>query len=218
MSLIDPISTLSEQPDVGHDFPTDPADSFDALLELSRRVDWRFLLPVPGLDKVACVGRGDELLIDSLRQFSSSLTLFDTAADAKAAGKQFNTVVAHAARLRDVERLTACVRVGGWLYLEVFGRLGPGACRQSKPPAAFVEQLGRLGFCEISAHWHWPDFKNCTQIVPLDDRAALMHVLRQHAKSVKARGRSLGGRLLFSCGLLHLLVRSFSIVASRPEP
>lgn len=218
MSVINQSNTVSDLPDVGPEIPFDPAENFDALLELSRRVDWRFLLPVPGLDKVACVGRADESLIDSLRQFSASLTLFETAAEARAAGRQFNTVVAHAARWGDLERLTGCVRVGGWLYLEVFGRLGPAKRRQSKPPAAFVEQLDRLGFCEIAAHWHWPDFNSCTQIVPLGERSALMHVLRQHAKSGKSRTRSLGGRLLLSCGLLHLLVRSFSIVACRPEP
>ena len=50
------------------------AVSHDALLQASRRVDWRFLLPEAELGRVACIGETDPDLVRSLRLFSSELT------------------------------------------------------------------------------------------------------------------------------------------------
>src|SRR5215216_5694129 len=67
----------------------------DALLQASRRLDWRFLLPDPSLRQVAYSGPGRGALLDSLRLFSESLTLLDPAV-ADGAQAQYDLMVASA--------------------------------------------------------------------------------------------------------------------------
>jgi hypothetical protein len=48
--------------------------SHDALLQASRRVDWRFLPAEPELGRVAYLGSDDPELVESLRLFSAGFT------------------------------------------------------------------------------------------------------------------------------------------------
>ncbi|HYY32017.1 MAG TPA: hypothetical protein VE693_00315 [Gaiellaceae bacterium] len=50
------------------------APDHDALLQASRRLDWRFLLEQPELGRVACIAKHDPDLIESLRLFSEVLS------------------------------------------------------------------------------------------------------------------------------------------------
>ena len=54
----------------------------DALLQSSRRVDWRFLLPEPDLGRVASIGPSDPELVESLGLLSEELvSLVDPSMD-----------------------------------------------------------------------------------------------------------------------------------------
>src|SRR5262245_35723918 len=99
----------------------------DALLQASRRVDWRFLLPDPNLGRVAYLGPARGALLESLRLFSVSLAL------GEAAGAQYDVVVAHNPSLDGLRHAAELVRPGGFLYLEAYSplhrrqlRRGPG--------------------------------------------------------------------------------------------
>ena len=50
----------------------------EAVLQASRRIDWRFLLPTPDLGQVACIGVTDADLLESLALFSVRLDVVDS--------------------------------------------------------------------------------------------------------------------------------------------
>src|ERR1044071_531014 len=68
-----------------------PLDA-DVLLQASRRVDWRFLLPDPNLGRVAYFGPARGALLESLRLFSAALALGEAASSG---GAQHDLVVIH---------------------------------------------------------------------------------------------------------------------------
>lgn len=192
----------------------------DALLQASRRVDWRFLLPDPELGQVACVGPARGTLPESLRLFSASLTLIETP---RACGDtaQYDVVVASGPSYQTLRQMARLVRPGGFLYVEAHRRLWPGRPVSVKVPqprcaADYLAVVERLGFVEAQAYWHWPDFESCSEIVPLDDRAALVHVFTRRRSDVATRLKSTLGRWLLWSGLLALVIPCFSIVAHRP--
>src|SRR5262245_45109298 len=92
----------------------------DALLQASRRVDWRFLLPDPNLGQVAYLGPAHGALPESLRLFSTTLVLGEAAG---AAGARYDLVVIHNPTLDGLRRAAALVRRGGYLYIEAYSPL-----------------------------------------------------------------------------------------------
>lgn len=70
--IVTPIGSTSDLAETALHGPSN-----DTLLQLSRRIDWRFLLPDPELGRVACFGASDELLVSALKRFSAALTLVE---------------------------------------------------------------------------------------------------------------------------------------------
>jgi hypothetical protein len=114
----------------------------DALLQASRRVDWRFLLSHPNLGRLAYLGSEDRPLVEALHLLS-------------------------------------------------------------------------VGFAEVETYRHWPNFEACAEIVPLDDPAAVLHVLSRRRSGGAARLKSAVGCWRLRIGLLARIVSCFSIVARR---
>ena len=198
----------------------------DALLQASRRLDWRFLLPDPALDRVAYIGLAHGALVESLRLFSTSLTVVDPrAADDRTA--QYDVVVATDPTYAMLQRAVALVRPGGCLYVETHAALrlrrrGDTGRRMNKSPrlryaADYVTVLRRLGLASVEAHWHWPNFESCAEIVPLDDRAALLLAFARRQSGPAARMKSTLGRWLLRGGLFARLVPCFSVVGRKPD-
>src|SRR6185436_21148578 len=122
-----------------------PAIDTDALLQASRRVDWRFLLPDPRLGRVAYVGPARGALVESLRLFSASVTMAGTASAANATG-QYELVVASGPSLEILRRASELVGPGGFLYVEAYGRFQRrGTDRRLRDPSDYVRALGLLG-------------------------------------------------------------------------
>ena len=194
----------------------------DTALQISRRIDWRFLLPDPNLGQVAYIGPAQATLLESLRMFSESLTVIGTAYDNVGTTGQFDIVVASRPSYEALQEAADLVRPGGFVYVEAYGPFRPGRFGIKGPqlryPADYVAALERFGLTEVQPYWHWPDFESCTRILPLGEPTAFRHVLARHSGNTGARLKSALGRWLLWSGLLTLVIPFFSVVAHRRDP
>ncbi len=188
------------------------------LLRLSRRVDWRFLLPDVELGHVACFGRGDPDLVESLLHFSASLVRLDapegrSAVDAPA----YDLAVLSDPTLEEIRDAVGILHGGGWLYAEIHNPLARGfRLRRLRFARAYARALEQLGVEEVEVYWHWPDFASCEEIVPLNDAGAVRLMLARR-RVYGERIKFWLGRLLVRMGLFGLLVPCASIVGRRPD-
>ena len=189
----------------------------DAMLQASRRVDWRFLLPNPNLGWVAYIGPAHGSLIESLRLFSLALTIVDPAGVPTSA--RFDGVVVATPSRAVLRQAAGLIKPGGFLYVEARGPLkrNKGAQQGSIRFAAdYVALLNQLGLVGATAYWHWPNFEACAEIVPLADRAALQLAFARRRSGTGARIKSALGHVLLQSGLFTRLAPYFSVVAQKP--
>ncbi len=191
----------------------------DALLQASRRLDWRFLFPDPELGRVACLGSVPADLLKSLRLFSTSVTNLDSITEQNGAEDLFDLIVVRNLSSEKLQLAAELLSPGGYLYAENDGFLSP-KLQHSRwkhwrfaVPTMCATAVTTFGFSEVQAHWHWPNFGACTRIIPLDDKGALWFSFERGGRSMKARLRSGAGLFLLRSGLLKQIVPSFSIVA-----
>ena len=191
-----------------------PRDN-DALLQASRRLDWRFLLPDPELGRVACVGVDDLDLVESLRLFSSEATVLE-------AGRPWGELAPHdVVVLRNPAEAELAaglllLRPGGCMYVEVDG-VGDRRLPEGRRTArGYAAALRRLGLVEVQGHLHWPDFRSCGVIVPLGDALAVRLALARRRQNGSARLVARLAPLLAACNLLALVAPSASVLARRP--
>ncbi|MFQ5737382.1 MAG: hypothetical protein ACE5JX_00080 [Acidobacteriota bacterium] len=199
----------------------------DAVLEASRRVDWRFLLPDPNLGRVAYLGVVDGPLVESLRLFSFDLTVFETGAGDAPVSGHFDVAVASRPSYRTLRSAADLLRPGGFLYVESHHWKGSSpfswaSLRRTRKDGArpcyphhYISTFEQLGFREVEAYWHCRDFAACTRIIPLQDPAALLY--GTHSVRGKSAGRCLRllVRLAVQSGILMRTLRRFSVVAQR---
>jgi hypothetical protein len=187
----------------------------DALLQASRRLDWRFLLPEPELGRVACLGVDDPNLVESLRLFGSGATVLE-------AGRPWEELAPHdvvVLRNPAAEELAAAVpvlRPGGWMYVEVDGGGGRRLRGRRRTARGYAAALRRLGLIEVQGHLHWPDFRSCGVIVPLGDAFAVRLALARRRQNGIARLVARLAPLLAACNLLAVVAPSASVLARRP--
>jgi SAM-dependent methyltransferase len=188
----------------------------DALLQASRRVDWRFLLPDPNLGRVAFLGPARGPLIESLRLFSAALA----ANEAASQDGLYDVVVAVDPTLAALRRAARLLRPGGQLYVEACGPLKPTRLLPVGRPrfaAGYIAAVEQLGLAEAAAYWHWPNFESCAEIVPLGEHDALLLALARRRSGTGAWLKSTLGRALLRSGLFVWLVPCFSVVAQKPQ-
>jgi len=197
----------------------------DKDLQLSRRLDWRFLLPQPDLGYVAYLGSDDTTLESALSHFCPSLAIIPNQAgkSAEAFGSRtFPLVVLRSWKLSDLQTASALLSPGGSLYWEIDRKawLFPGRGVErfwqlySHNPVA---RLGRLGFTAVETYWHHPDFETCREIIPLNDRATLDFALSRNHGGVGRQLLLRGARHLARTGALRHLVPCLSVVARKNE-
>jgi hypothetical protein len=184
----------------------------EAVLQASRRVDWRFLLPDPSLGQVAFIGKAQGSLPETLKMFSVALTIADTSQ--RTPTMLYDVVVTVDPTVEMLECAVTWMRSGGWLYVEVHGPSLRGPLRFAHD---YVEALKQLCLEEVEAHWHWPDFESCTEIAPLDSETALLQVFARHRSGGPGRLKSALGRLLLRTRLLSRTVPCYSIVARKTD-
>jgi hypothetical protein len=184
------------------------------ILQTSRRVDWRFLLPHPDLGRAACLGRVDEPLLEALGQCAAELTSFAAPkATRRAADRRslYDLVVVVDPGPRDLELAAGLLRPDGWLYAEHTRSLGTRVREAPAFPRLATRALEALGFVEVQAHWHWPNFASCEEIVPLCDAAAIGLMLARR-RVYGARAKVGLARLLLVGGLFGAAVRHVSLL------
>jgi len=202
----------------------------DALLQASRRVDWRFLLPDPELGHVAYVGPPRGTLLASLKLFSASLTVIETPqAYYEENVTQYDVVVTSGPTYETLRWTVDRVRQGGFLYIEAYGlfQLGKFSHRvgrlmrlrrpELRYPIDYITAVKQLGLVDANAFWFWPNFETCTKVIPLDDHTALSYLFAQRhpSGSIKAQLKAKLGHWFLQSGLLMRLIPSFGIVAQR---
>ncbi|HEY3228582.1 MAG TPA: hypothetical protein VGJ87_05130 [Roseiflexaceae bacterium] len=194
-----------------------PLDA-DTLLQASRRVDWRFLLPDPNLGRVAYIGPARGPQVEALRLFSASLTFVEASERTGVSSAQHDVVVVSDATCATLQWAAELLRPGGWLYVEAYGlfaRHGPRHFGWPRFVHDYIVAIERCGFGAVEAYWHWPDFETCLEIIPLGNRAALLYALARRQSSASARLKSALGRWLLRTGLLAQVIPCFSIVAHK---
>ncbi len=179
-------------------------------LHLCRRLDWRFLLPQCCLGDVLYFGPPQGALISALRRFSRSVTVLDPALRAASLKPSFDLAVLtspiHAAFVQSYDLL----RSTGWLYAEVKNpRFWHWRMLDDRT------DLQRIGFLNISAFWHRPDFELCREIIPLDNTAAALQYFSRRSDSLAGRMKAAVVRGGLKVGLLGLTVPCFSITAQK---
>lgn len=194
----------------------EPSPTAETYLQASRRVDWRFLLPDPKLERVAYAGAKEGELVNSLRLFSNSLTLLAPPAVGQEA--YYDVVVAHDPEPSHLPALAKAVRHGGYLYLELYGTtwwLRKGKYKGLLHPAKYAALLQETGLSQIQAYWHWPDFNACIRIISLEHASSLQFALSLRQDSVIGRVRAMILQRIIESGMLARLAPCFSLVAQR---
>lgn len=194
------------------------------------RLDWRFLLADPELDRVAYVGNRDAGLSEWLRLSCRSVDVLDTrgveSGEGDATG-EYEVVIACEPSESELGLAAGQVRPGGTLVVEARGPVGAltagimsgrGArwrWRYPRSPSDVVRRVSELGFEAVRSYWHWPSFDRCTRITPLDDRAATRYTLSRAGRGTRARAGAWLGRRLLGMGLLGWGVDCVSVIGRR---
>ncbi|HMQ34539.1 MAG TPA: hypothetical protein PKD53_27635 [Chloroflexaceae bacterium] len=187
----------------------------DALLQASRRLDWRFLLPDPSPGQILYIGPPRGSLLEALRLLDAPLTAV-AGPGAVPAGAAFELAVAPAPTSEALQAAAGALKPGGHLYAEVHGPLAWKTRRKGAVGSArgAADALRRLGFSSVGLHWHWPSFESCTRILPLARWEALGYVAGASGERPAAL-RLAAARALLGSGLAAALAPHVSIVARR---
>lgn len=186
----------------------------DALLQASRRLDRRFLLPEPELGRVASVGVDDPNLVDSLRLFGREATALEAVRSRDELAPQDVVVLRNPSRA-ELAAAVPLLRPGGWLYVEIARPPGWPRPGRLKSAGGYARALRRLGLADVEAYVHWPDFGSCGAIVRLNDAVAVRHALARKRRGGGVPFASRLAPLLVATGLLGAAVTSASAVGRR---
>ncbi len=157
-----------------------PGTTAPSALDLSRRLDWRFLLPGAHLGRVAVVGEPDALLGPALSA-GAEAPVFD---GGRAAEASFDVVVS--CGLPAQGRARSLVAPGGHLYVEAGSRLSG-----SRSAKALVDD----GFQSVVQHANLPRLAAPTEIFPLRNGPATRFAVSRHGgRSLRTRAAGLVAR------------------------
>ncbi len=178
-------------------------------LHAVRRLDWRFLLPDPELDRVACLTPADSALVDALRQFAGVLRVA-APAELHATDAPYDLVVAQAPDPAALDAAAGVLKRGGALYLELPRpwRIAEAARRRDMDA-----RLSARGFDRVHRFWLWPSAAAPTLVCPLDHAPSLRYAVRR--RTSRKPMRSFVARGLLRLRLLHWVLGDVSLLAYR---
>lgn len=168
-----------------------------------RRLDWRFLLPDPGMGRVSYVGSGQGLLRPALAQFArmNGVTIDShppAIADLVVAQDRYDDAVRGA-----VQQLAP----GGTLYWEL-----PRWRHDIRREAA---RLAAWGLTDVRAQWHHPTFDACELIIPLSGPEPLAAVIGRRLPFLTGRVRMAIARRILRLPRLWSVCPSISLIGRR---
>ncbi len=189
------------------------APNHEEQLVTVRRLDWRFLLPSPGLGVVGYIGKRESALCQALQKFSGSVILLTDSAGAGKTGtvQRLDLLVGNSSDFMALKKATKVLRPGGCLYLEL------KRSRIFSNTRAVAKRLGTIGYSDVTVHWHRPNFEHCLDLVPLADSNALQHVFQRNQSNFKGKVISALGMLLQRLRLVALLTPCVSFVARKSQ-
>jgi hypothetical protein len=188
-----------------------PLAQAESLLEASRLVDWRFLLPNPNLGQVAVTGNISASLRESLALFSESVSYLEAPFDDSSL--QVDLLVIRGSLDGDLARTLAVVKPNASVYIEFSVRLNRFPFHH--PLHSNIDVLKAHGFENIQAHWHSPNFEGCKRLIPLDNPDALAYILNKSEKPITRRLTRSAVFTVHRSGLLIWGTRSLSLIAQR---
>ena len=173
---------------------------------LTRRLDWRFLLPDSHLGRVAYIGAGEGLLLPALQVFAESLR---RPFEYPMANESVELLVAQGVAPSQLRAAMSRLAPGGVVYWEInpIRRLF----------ASDWTGLHRLGLEPIDTFWHYPDFERCELIIPLSTPAPLAWLARRKFSTTDRRTLLRVVRWFAGAPGLWRVLPSISVVARRPE-
>lgn len=185
------------------------------LLEASRRVDWRFLLPDPTLGAVVLLGKASESLRESLSLFSETLTQVEVPLKREGFPFQYDVVVICGSLGQQFMSALELVKPGGFVYIEFTSYPGGSGSHAVHPLAHNTNILKKQGFMHIQCHWHSPNFEGCKRMIPLDNLIVLSHILIKSNGGITQRLTKTGVFLIDKSGVLRWSGRTLSLIAQR---
>ena len=171
----------------------------DELLPLSRRLDWRFLLPDPTLNRVTFSGPESSTLLVALQRFSRELA---------EQGQPTDLLVMIDPTLADFMRHIGSAAA---FYLELNRPTWQKRLRQAAAPTGYLRAAARAGF-QADSYWHYPDFEAATRIIPLSVASPLLNVVAKNRHDAKTRLKVAGMGWLLKSGALARTVPCLSII------
>jgi len=208
-------------------------------LQMSRRIDWRFLLPDPNLYSIGFYGFYDAALITALESSSQSFSIIHDLQqkdDLRTEQQVFDLVVLRSLEWKDVEKVKTLIKKDGLLYWEIDRRkwfslaAHDNQGSQQDKFSVFagwqnrlclyntkkhIAILKRLGFTKIDIYWHRPDFERCLEIIPLNNNLALKYVFSRYPNSLFGKIKLAAGIGIRKMGLLAHIIPCLSIVAQK---
>ena len=182
-------------------------------LQLSRRLDWRFLLGDTLLGNVAYIGKEKPFLVAGLEKFSDRLTTVGSKTS-ETLPANFDLAVVTSATVAAFVSAAGILKDAGSVYVEI-GSAGVKA--KLVGLKGYRTALLAAGFQDVRAYWHRPNFEACREIVPLDDATTLDYVLsRQHA-DFAGKVKTTAARFATKAGLLSFILPSISLIACKPS-
>ncbi|NIR47296.1 hypothetical protein GWN42_09250 [candidate division KSB1 bacterium] len=201
-------------------------------LHAIRRLDWRFLLSNPKLDRVIYFGPKESSLQTVLQDFCGEVCVCTThVAEGDSENQHsFDLAVVKSHDYRVIKAAYSKLKGGGHVYWEVdrtnwvppikrSGQMKSNGKMVTRGVGVqlHIQSVRQFGFKDVTAYWHRPDFENCLDIIPLNDRKALEYFLSGDRKDFKGRLKTSAGRFLKQTKLLKFVISSVSIVGRKPE-
>jgi hypothetical protein len=199
----------------------------DPTAQTTRRLDWRFLLPDPDLQRVIYFGPGSDRLLESLQRFAASVEVGGSPAPENCphAPESFDLTVLQGDCHRSVERARLLLRAEGMLYWELERtplipsrqgrRTGESTLDRLQTRHRYRSLLQSHGFGDVRTYWHHPNFEECRQIIPAGEPHLLTYRLSQAGGSRSRLAARTLGWLACRTGLIGHLAPTISVIAQK---
>jgi hypothetical protein len=182
---------------------------------MSRRIDWRFLLPSPTLNRVGIVGQPDKALQMALSHFAESVQIISPD---QQPNSPFELLLYLQLSPTDISKYISWLSPNGVIYAELpTFNCFPTLRRISKKITLYESELRKAGLTNLNYYWHRPNFFNCKEIVPLQHKPALAFALAKGHSGLKGIAEHAATKIFRYTRLFPPIISHISLVASTYE-